>query len=254
MLDILRTHQISAAIIDLIEESQQYCFLVTPYFTPWKLLDRALDQAAAQKKRVTLIIRDEFNSSKRQENFISVVNANRNRGFEVIGLNRLHTKLYLNEKTAILGSMNLFDSSSSNNLEAAVRFRGSDALRLKAELIDKELLRERPDKYMAGWFSEDEKAQISKLRDREAAMTSRGFCVTCGTKVDLDANKQIVRCMACWGQNPGPDKYSFKIRHCHYCGGDFKGVLAEPFHHPCGVEVKQFVELKRQYGIRASNP
>jgi hypothetical protein len=47
---ILTNHQISGSIIDLIEETNEYCFLVTPYYKPWNLLDRALEKASSKEK------------------------------------------------------------------------------------------------------------------------------------------------------------------------------------------------------------
>jgi RNA polymerase-binding transcription factor DksA len=114
MEKILKSHQISSAIIDLLEddESEQF-FLVTPYFDPWKRLEDAFEKAARQNKEIIFILRADQENKLRKE----VERLNRLFSFDFIFVKRLHAKIYMNANKAIISSMNLYDSSQTNNYE-----------------------------------------------------------------------------------------------------------------------------------------
>lgn len=59
MKNILINHQIPGEIIELIEKTKGYCFLVTPYYKPWALLERCLEKASKNKTKIIFILRNE---------------------------------------------------------------------------------------------------------------------------------------------------------------------------------------------------
>ena len=129
-----RAHQISTAIIDIIDSSQKYCYLVSPYIKIWDLLDRVLEQASNKKKKIVFVLRDcDHNGALKK--------ITTQYGFETYLIPNLHSKLYLNERKAIIGSMNLYDTSQSRNFELGVLVEGRHNINvLKKEVIEDDLL------------------------------------------------------------------------------------------------------------------
>jgi hypothetical protein len=240
---ILRTHQISAAVIELIEETKEYCYLVSPYIKMWHLLDRALAKASEQSKRITVITR------AGSENNFDVRKLNESYGFEVVVLDFLHTKLYLNEKSAVVSSMNLYDTSSTRNHELALHLRQHEARKLKQEIIDQDLLALQPVHRFAGRHTAAQKAEQEQVLAFKADLEARGYCVACGEKIDFDdsgsvLSPTIIRCKPCWAKRPWIETpFRFRIRHCHYCGESLDSVLSQPYHHGCGEKLREYKKL-----------
>lgn len=117
-MQLIKPSQISGEIMTLIEEADKKVILVSPYFrvSKWyKFLNRL--QAAKQRNlQIEIYVREgEFESIE------EVCQA----GFEPITVPNLHTKLYLNEKQAIVSSMNLLLSSDTSSLDIALKTEDS---------------------------------------------------------------------------------------------------------------------------------
>jgi hypothetical protein len=246
MQKVLRTQHLSATVIDLIEETKEYCFLVTPYFKPWPHLDRALASARKRKTRITFIVRWQA------DNFAQMVKQVKAYEAELIALPRLHTKLYLNEHSAVVSSMNLCDSSIANNFELGVLWTDRRSVReLKQSILDNELLIADRAVYAPGWFSAEEEAMAGKMAEFEQGLDGKGCCVLCGTHVGLDPVRTIasvyrVRCKPCWSQDMYPEHpHRCVIRFCHLCGEGHESTLNEPFHTGCRTQLAEFLEWQQ---------
>lgn len=113
-MHLIKPSQISGQIMTLIEEADSKIILVSPYFrvSKWyKFLNR-LERINKKEVIVEIYIREgEFESVK------EVLQV----GFQPITIPNLHTKLYLNEKCAIVSSMNLLHSSDISSLDIALK-------------------------------------------------------------------------------------------------------------------------------------
>ncbi|WP_223645399.1 hypothetical protein [Corallococcus sp. EGB] len=99
--------KISAAVQDLIEGAEKELVLVTPYFKPWNHQQNAICGRLKARVPVSLIIRaDEVSKTAPYlQPFVSD-------GAWLLCVERLHAKLYMSEKCAILTSMNLVETSA----------------------------------------------------------------------------------------------------------------------------------------------
>ena len=111
-MKLIKPSEISSKIMSLIEESDEFVLLVSPYvkISKWYKLLKKLDNLKARKVPFSFVIRDE--------------NSNSNSAYELDTLSYsysaipdLHAKLYLNEKYAIVTSLNLLLSSEINTIE-----------------------------------------------------------------------------------------------------------------------------------------
>jgi hypothetical protein len=245
MVNILHTHQLSGAVIDIIERSKEYCYLVTPYLRTWPLLERALDKASQQKKRLTIVLRNVDGTANRIEGL------HKRYGFEIIVLDDLHAKLYCSESSVLVASMNLYDSSQAKNLEVGLLLENNrDAYTFYQEFVLKDLLATPHRKHYKGYWHSDDQNLAEEMRRLESTFAEKGFCVSCGTRIDLDKGKQnwhpeIVRCPPCFQKEPYPDGYSLTTRFCHYCGEDFQSNLTKPLHAKCQELLHRYCKWER---------
>ena len=121
MATFLTGNDLNAQLENLFEFADEYIILISPYI---KLHDRYASALRAKRENYDLKIivvfgknEDDFSKSMKQEDF------NFFKDFPNIEIRyekRLHAKYYANESSAILTSMNLYNFSQDNNIEAGV--------------------------------------------------------------------------------------------------------------------------------------
>lgn len=121
MAIFLTGNDLNAQLENLFEYADEYIILISPYI---KLHDRYASALKAKKDNPNLKIivvfgknEDDFSKSMKQEDF------NFFKDFPNIEIRyekHLHAKYYANESAAILTSMNLYNFSQDNNIEAGV--------------------------------------------------------------------------------------------------------------------------------------
>jgi PLD-like domain len=121
MATFLTGNDLTAQLENLFEYADEYIILISPYI---KLHDRYASVLKAKKDNPNFKIivvfgknEDDFSKSMKQEDF------NFFKDFPNIEIRyekRLHAKYYANENSAILTSMNLYNFSQDNNIEAGV--------------------------------------------------------------------------------------------------------------------------------------
>jgi hypothetical protein len=125
-MQLIKPKSISGEIMVLIEEADQKLILVSPYcdFNKWTKIQHCFDCALRKNIDIEFYVRDD--STKAIEQI-------RQLGIEPKLIQNLHTKLYMNEKYAIVASMNLLYSSDTNSLDIAYKTRTEEEY---DELID----------------------------------------------------------------------------------------------------------------------
>lgn len=111
MVIVLDTTNCSAKLSDLIKNAEKEIILVSPYLQISPLLLDSLRDARSRNVSITLIYREDKTNQKSK---LEELNA------EILTLGNLHAKCYLNESTAIITSMNLYQYSQENNAELGV--------------------------------------------------------------------------------------------------------------------------------------
>lgn len=114
-------NDLNARLEDLFEFANEYIILISPYI---KLHDRYASALRAKREnydlKITVIFgknEDDFSKSMKQEDFTFFKDFP---NIEIRYEKRLHAKYYANENSAILTSMNLYNFSQDNNIEAGV--------------------------------------------------------------------------------------------------------------------------------------
>jgi phosphatidylserine/phosphatidylglycerophosphate/cardiolipin synthase-like enzyme len=162
-------------------------------------------------------------------------------------LENLHAKCYFNEKSMVITSLNLYDSSEENNREMGVLVTKqedeavyNDAAKEANMII---FLAVRSDLNTQVTEQEKVRPQEQKVREKPKSIWHRdlsdvfstffgknnGFCIGCRTKIDFDEYRPY--CPACygkWAQN----KWQ-KAKYCHECGQESTTTINKPRCRSC---------------------
>lgn len=134
-MQLIKPKQISGEIMTLIEEADKKMIFVSPYYniTNWDKLLNPLEKLKKRKIEVEFFVREGEAKS------IAEV---RGVGFNAIPIKNLHTKLYLNEKEAIISSMNLNLSSDNQSLDIALKTENKEEYDQVVEYYERYIKRE----------------------------------------------------------------------------------------------------------------
>ena len=114
-MEILGTTKISYEIEQLLNNSEKYLVIVSPYLKLNQRLKVRLSDAIKKEGEVYFLYR---------ENGLMPAELDWLHSFKKIhvhSIDNLHSKIYLNEKYAIIASMNLYEYSQINNHEIGVK-------------------------------------------------------------------------------------------------------------------------------------
>ena len=209
--DVLTAGQIGSKIIEIIKEAEIYCLLITPYFEIWHHLEDHLKTALVKNKRMAFFFRYD---QKQEAKYKERINDFHNKyNFDIISINNLHAKIYLNEKEALITSMNLYDYSQLNNYEIGVLIKNIDVIENKIEKYIIENI------YNNGKIDElTLKGNHYKLFEEKLFLEKDvRFCVHCGKPIKhIDKNLYCNECHKLIMQTKKftPDNFMY----CNICG------------------------------------
>lgn len=111
-MKIIKPAEISGKIMTLIDLANESVILVSPYnrILNWRKLLGRINGALSRNISIEWYIRKDEGNRKDIESI----------GIIPQEIHRLHCKIYLNEKTAIISSMNLVESSDTDSLDIAM--------------------------------------------------------------------------------------------------------------------------------------
>lgn len=211
---LTNTLAISGEILDIINHSKNYLYLMSPYVQLEKedspsffieKIDDALKNAIRKRVRIVFITRD-FEDNRENpaeailEGFIEV-------GCELFLIPNLHSKIYCNESKVLITSMNMYLHSVLNNAEIGV-------------LIDKENDVEVIKEYIENLIATSQKIAKENIKSRpwKEQNDALGSCVVCGNEIDFDPELKLLICEKCNEE----DKKYYKGDYCHLCGNKGK--------------------------------
>jgi hypothetical protein len=119
-MHLIKPAEISSKIMTLIDEADEELIIVSPYndLVGWQKLNNHL-KAALKKKIKILYYARENEKHKGLEEL----------GIRPVLINNLHAKIYMNEKYAIVASMNLVQYSDNNSLDIGYLIESPDQLK-----------------------------------------------------------------------------------------------------------------------------
>ena len=163
----------------------------------------------------------------------------------------LHAKCYLNEKEALLTSMNLYDYSQVHNEEMGLLVSREEEPELYDEINEdsKRILR----------MSEEIRVTVARVESTEdgeerprARKTQRkpqpaptkptkGFCIRCGDAIPADPTQPYcARCYRSWNRYKNE---AYEEKRCHTCGDKHGATLLKPLCLACYKKYQDVFEF-----------
>jgi phosphatidylserine/phosphatidylglycerophosphate/cardiolipin synthase-like enzyme len=218
---ILFSHQVATETLNLIGNARQWIVLISPYLKPWPHLNQKIEVACKKKVGISL-----FTRSDKLEEYMDLCRELSKFGVTVFHVERLHSKIYCNEKECIIASMNLDASSAQNSVEIGFYF---DEPNLLAD-INKYLenLRGIAQPVKTGVLGNLVGSVSRAIAD---AITKSGHCIRCGERIELNLDYPLCpECYNSWKRRGYPD---FTGKHCHVCGRKARTSYDKPRCDPC---------------------
>ncbi|MCB2213225.1 hypothetical protein KQI52_14010 [bacterium] len=253
MNEILKPHQISSRILDLIlEERIEEVFLVTPYYNPWKRLVDALEEAAKMDRRIVFVFRSD--QEKKLKNDIRLLNDRF--GFDIIFVDHLHSKIYANKSSIILSSMNLYDCSQTNNHEFGYYIETRYEVKkiidnvIKKDFIDSDKWKKIEGRYYQK-VKQDEEDRVAKEKKKEFDRKNKsnkvnistnrninnynfgkiGHCLRCNQQIPYNTERPL--CYGCYDIWSVFQNYDYEEKYCILCGDNAPTSMRKPLCDRC---------------------
>jgi hypothetical protein len=113
-MKLIKPKQISGEIMTLIDESDKFVVIASPYVQvkKWTKLRRTLSDLRNKNIPIEFYYRSDNEDSKKEIESLNVI---------PIPIEKLHCKIFMNEKEGIVSSMNLYQYSDTHSLDIAYK-------------------------------------------------------------------------------------------------------------------------------------
>lgn len=248
MAKYLRTSGISAGVEELIREAKERLYIISPYLKLSDNVKELLNDKEREKVEVRVIF------GKQELNPTEMAFLQNLRYVRLFFSKNLHAKCYLNEKTMIITSMNLYEFSQQNNREMGILIeRGNEADRQVYEDAWKDIesmLHNADDFAYIKAPKETEKPKVEIINKVTPPKTTEnknnkpnGFCIRTGVLIPFNQEKPLsYDAYKSWNQFGDP---SFKEKFCHFSGEPSNGEtsVAKP------ILYKNWRKAKEVHGL-----
>ena len=243
MAKFLDTTGISYHLEQIIKSANEKLVLISPFL---KINDR-IKELLDDKDRLKLDIRVIYGKNDLlpdENNWLKTKTSIRTSFCK-----NLHAKCYLNEKEALITSMNLYDFSQANNNEMGIYVLKSEEKDLFDSIYTEanRLIR----------ISEEVKVSVERVIPREMAskiidkrpkksgakiaLPSKGVCIRCKAALELDPKHPY--CKDCYGSWKQYENENYEEKFCHICGQSNKSTMIKPTCYECYRKFKDLLEF-----------
>lgn len=217
---------IYSQIREIIAGAEETLTIVSPYIDPTGDFVRQMLSAADRRVDVTVLFRrDRLSEYKSKDWFRDLADAKVTLGT----IERLHSKVYVNEKAALLTSMNFYSSSGENSFEIGMLVESGHSITKKLEEYLEFLAGH--TEYISAGASVARRTSSSRPRRSEPSAPSEGHCLRCGTGIPLNpARPYCATHYESWAKYKDA---AYEERHCHRCGNQHPTSMRKPVCPKC---------------------
>jgi phosphatidylserine/phosphatidylglycerophosphate/cardiolipin synthase-like enzyme len=217
--------RVQLQFFDLIESARESIIFVTPYIDLWENLKRALREAVERGINVTFFVR--VDQHTREPEDVQWLQDNK---IKVHPVQNLHAKIYLNERTVLISSMNILRSSIMDSKEFAMIVMNEADKKMFRDyvsgLIPKSTAQSSHSvgNYVSGLIAKATAAQSSRPTERQTLQTAT--CIRCGDNIRFNTDKPL--CADCYKEWAKYKKEDYPEKYCHSCGKLAKTTFEKP--------------------------
>lgn len=243
MAKFLDTSQVSAELTQLIKKANEKLYLISPYLqisTPLKDYIRERD---TYKIDIRVIYGKQDRLNPEDMSFLQELQM-----VKVAFCENLHAKCYLNEKKAIITSMNLYAYSAQNNREMGILVEKDQDPELYDDIATecRSIFQTSVEPSYVVKKKEPQTSPVIK-KDSPKAPTSKreqagnGFCIRCHSPIKLDEKHPLCdSCYPIWAKYSDPD---YIEKYCQACGNQVPKnerpiTYSKPICYPCYKKLK----------------
>ncbi len=214
MAKFLDTTGVSNELAQIIKGAKEKLIIISPYL---QISDRFKEMLEDQD-RMKLDIRIIYGKSELQpqeNNWLKSLKSVRTSICK-----NLHAKCYLNEKEALLSSMNFYEFSQMNNNEMGIVVNKAEDVQLYNDINEeaRRLIR----------ISEEVKVTVEKVVPKEEIKNGKGHCIRCEAEIKLDpTHPYCADCYKKWKEFED-ETYVEKKGYCHICGESNESSMEKP--------------------------
>lgn len=202
--------EVEPQVLFMIRNAKQYVTFVTPYLHLWGHLQNAIDQAISRGVGISFIIRTEEKPPIGDLEWLF------DHKVKLYELPDLHAKIYINESTVLISSMNITQHSTTNSLEFAMIVQS-----------EKEATRFRV--YASDLMRRAEPIQFAQSKEQEIGQA--GACIRCARQIDFNPARPLCNnCYQSWAVYNNKD---YPEGYCHSCGNPSPVSYAKPLCRAC---------------------
>ena len=223
MAKFLNSSGISYHLENLIKNANTSLFLISPFLKFNLRIKQLLDERNRLKLDIRIIYR-QVDLQTEEGNWLKSMDS-----IKVLFCKNLHAKCYINEKEAIITSMNLYDFSQQNNNEMGIYVTKVDDPELYQDINKEVTSLIRASEQVASSIEKVEpkkdfpKKKFSKGKD--------GHCIRCDAKIKLNLEYPLcAKCYKSWSKYSNP---TYEEKFCHICGKENKSSLEKPVCYSC---------------------
>jgi phosphatidylserine/phosphatidylglycerophosphate/cardiolipin synthase-like enzyme len=229
MVNFLKTNELSVEIENLISDTKDRLYLISPYFAMSPMLKRAIQRLDSTNAQIYVICRKE---EKLTINPGDLEFLQQLRFKNILALEFLHAKCYMNERKAIVTSLNLLDISQQRNWEMGFIIDNEIDAPIFDKIkkyVDDILIESRPLQYELKKI-EKEIPIKSDIKESQKK-TIPGFCIHCGTQIVFSQKKPL--CLKCYHQLGKEYNRESPERFCLACGKKSYQTFEKPICQTC---------------------
>ena len=231
MTKFLDTTGVSYHLQQIINQAQDTLILISPYLK----INERLRQSLDDKDRMKIDIRVIYGKNELQPDQINWLKSLK--FVRTSFCENLHAKCYLNEREAIITSMNLYEFSQVNNQEMGILATKTDDPQLYDDIYNeaKRLIR----------ISEEIRVSIEKIvapTEKSATNGEKGFCIRCQKEIPFNASAPYCgECYKVWKKYENP---TYQEKYCHMCGKENTSSFNKPICYDCYKQNKDKLATK----------
>ena len=203
----------------VIENAHSKLTIITPYIDLGPRMKGSFNVARGKGVEITLITRWKKKLAAKDEKELEFF---AELGAKILFVERLHSKLFLNEKDGVLSSMNMLDGSEHHSQEIGIFSNDPNLISSYQQYAEKLERSAVPEQY-APAQSTAKNAPSQKKRQQKM-----GYCIRTGEEIPFNLKIPFnKKSMSSWNRFKNPE---FKEKFCHFSGEktDGKTTYSKP--------------------------
>jgi phosphatidylserine/phosphatidylglycerophosphate/cardiolipin synthase-like enzyme len=236
MPQFLDTTAVSHELTQLIKKADEKLYLLSPYLQIAPNLKDLIKERDSRKIDIRFVYGKDEKLNQEDMSFLQELSS-----VKVSFCANMHAKCYLNENTAIITSMNLYQYSQQNNREMGIKIEKEKDPDLYKETLAETIrliqTAVEPQYIVKKKIVEPVKTTQPKATQQKQTPGTNGYCIHCGTPIEFTTKKPL--CLKCFHELGKDYIRTSPERFCLACGKKSFQTFEKPICQTCGKNISK---------------